>query len=798
MKKITITVFLLFIFFAGQAQYVTVSGSVAESISRQPLPRATVTIKSIGSANFTATIVADKKGDYRIALPAEGFYTMQVSYLGYNSLVKDSVNISPGNNMLLPYFLMLEQKDLAIVKVAAKKPFITMSADKIILNVAQSAIASGGNAYDVLKRAPGIAEQSDNLTFRGKSVNVLINGRPSNLSGEELKTMLGNMQASTVEKVEILPNPSSKYDAQGGSVINIVLAKNKAYGTNYVLTTGAGTGRFASANTGLDINNRNKNINIFGGLNYAHNKQYYDNESRRFLENGTLTSSEYDVRNRNNYSGKFGVDYDISKKTSVGFLINGFANYRRREVNDNSILHYTGNVFDSTANVYTTGNAVTSNLYLNGYLKKILDSTGKVITFNGDYFLYSKKWDDQFLNSYYDENGRPYLDPNYLRDNSPGQVDVYSFTVDFEQPSKKGKWETGLKSSYTTTDNNVLWETNTGLGWTKDLGKTNHFIFKENVNAFYVNRQSYVKKWTIETGVRFEQTNTVGNSVTNAQTDRNSYFDFFPNISLSKDFTTNRNFNLTYRKTIQRFGFDYVNPFIIYQNAYAYRQGNPNLKAQKDHQFSATFSLAQSILIGANYMHSIKALGASYKASATTNISTYDNFNSSDIYYFFINYNSAIFSFWQSNIVVSSGVYKLNLKKEDELKNKSQKSKPFVVINCQNNFDLKKGWSAEMFSSLQSGVTSGIFVSKGYFTIDAGLSKNFQKGKILAKLSCTDIFNTRVSDLDVNYQGVVQNKYQKTESRFLNFSVKYRFGNKNVKRNVEKRSKISDIKNRIN
>ena len=358
MKKIITLFSLLFIALCSNAQLTKLTGFVNDKISKQALPNATVSVKGKTNSNFKIIVATNSKGQFSFSAPTNNLYEIEVSYLGYTTFIKDSVDLKDENQILEPIYLQLAQKDLAAVTVAAKKPFITLSADKIILNVAQSAIASGGNAYDVLKRAPGVNEQSDNLTFRGKSINVLINGRPSNLSGEELKNLLTNMQASTVEKIEILPNPSAKYDAQGGSVVNIVLAKNKNYGTNYVLTNGIGTGRFLSANTGLDVNNRNKNINVFGAVNYAHNKQYYDSKNTRFLNNGTITSEEYDVRNRNNYSLKAGVDYDLNKKTSLGFLASGSFNYRNRAVNNNSILHYNTNLFDSTANVNTTGDAI--------------------------------------------------------------------------------------------------------------------------------------------------------------------------------------------------------------------------------------------------------------------------------------------------------------------------------------------------------------------------------------------------------------------------------------------------------
>ena len=367
------------------------------------------------------------------------------------------------------------------------------------------------------------------------------------------------------------------------------------------------------------------------------------------------------------------------------------------------------------------------------------------------------------------------MQPNFLRDNSPANVDVYSVTADYEQPTKNGALEMGFKTSFTKTDNNVLWELNNGAGWKNDFGKTNHFIYKENVNAIYVTKTTTIKKWELETGLRLEQTNTEGNSVTNNQINKRNYFDFFPNIAASFTNKKNNSLSLSYRKSIQRFGFDYVNPFIIYENAYAYRQGNPNLLPQKNHELSATVSIKNALYLGVSYIKALKALGASYKPSATTNISSYDNFNSSDFYYVFVSYGKQVLPFWQSNISASAGLYKLNIPQTST--SKKTTPNPFLSGSVQNSFTFKKGFSAELTAAFQSGIATGIFVNKGYFTMDAGVSKSFQKNKIVARVSCSDIFNTLVSNVDVNYVGVIQNKRSKTETRFLNLSVKYRFGN---------------------
>ena len=430
---------------------------------------------------------------------------------------------------------------------------------------------------------------------------------------------------------------------RAGRLLISFLSKNKSYGTNYILTNGVGTGKYVSATTGLDVNYRNNNINLYGGYIYNHNGQYFQTSSIRYLAASQLVSSEYDVRKRNGNTYKLGLDDDLNDKTSIGFLLNGYINYRNRKVDNSSVLHYDNNSIDSSSVVRTTGKAIFNSSSLNVYYKKTLDTTGKELTLNADYMRYSEQWNDDFTNNYYDAKGQEYLAPDYLKDNSPTKIKVYALSADYIQPTKRGSLEAGIKASYILTDNNIFWQTNTGTGWLTDNGKTNHFIYKENVNAGYVNYITAIKKWNAEAGLRVEQTNTIGNSVTVNETDKKNYVSWFPSISVGYTIDKNNVVGFTYRKSIERFGFDYVNPFVLYQNQYAYKQGNPKLEPQIDQQFSFNYTLQQSIIIGVDYTHATKALGVSYLSMSDTTISTYANFKGNDMLYGYINYTKNTF-----------------------------------------------------------------------------------------------------------------------------------------------------------
>jgi len=798
--KLRVLITVAVIFFTADfctAQTINVKGQVLDADRKLPLANATIIVKSLSEKSFLKAEITGIDGLYTLFVPRPGFYTIEVSCTGYATQVKDSVLIDEQHNSIPAFSLTTAVKDLKGVTVKAKTPYLILKSDKIVLNVAQSPIASSGNAYDALKNAPGIIAQGDQLNFRGKSINVLVNGRPSNLTGEDLVSMLNNLQASGIEKIEILPTPSSKYEATGAVVVNIILAKNKSFGTSYVLTTGIGTGKFIRGNTGLDFNNRNKKTNVYGGLSFNHEKQYFKTTVARYVSNGIISSNEYEVRKRNNTAAKIGLDYDINKQNSFGILINGYLNYRDRDVTNTASLHYSGNTADSASKVFTNGRAVFKNPSINLYYKTILDSTGKELTFNADYLNYNKSWYDDFVNRYYNAYGEEYISPDYLKNSSPANINVYSLTADYTIPTKKAKWEIGIKTAYTITDNDIVWQTNTGAGWKIDAGKTNHFIYKENVNAAYVNYIRSIKKWNLQTGLRVEQTNTKGLLVTAQQSNSKSYIDFFPFLQASFIKNANNEFGFSYRKSIQRFGFEFVNPFIIYQNQYAYSKGNPDLLPQINHAFSINYLLKQGLMFGIEYSHAVKSLGVSYASQNNVTVSSYANFKGSDVGYLYLNYSKKIAQVWQMNAYVYGGYFKYNVN-TGSYKQQQQSQNPFYGVQLSNNLAFKKGFSAECAISYRSTLVSGIFEMKPYYYADAGVAKSLLKSKLMLKLSVSDIFNTQKIKMHTDYQAVVSDKNVKTESRFLKLTARLSFGNKNVRNKKERSSKLSDIKNRIN
>ncbi|MBS1565126.1 MAG: outer membrane beta-barrel protein, partial [Bacteroidetes bacterium] len=400
------------------------------------------------------------------------------------------------------------------------------------MNVAQSPMAAGENIYESIKRIPGITDQSG-LQFRNKSVTVYINDRPTAMSGEDLVTYLSAMPSNTVERVDVITNPPAKYDAAGRIIVNIILAKNKNYGTSGTLTGGVGAGRYGRYNSGFTLSWRAKNINIYGGADAAQARVLGDLHSDRYINAGNVIAEDQrTVTTALTGSFRLGLDYDINKRSSAGFLLKGVAANRDKDISNRSLLHYFSGAADSLSMVTTDNHSTVFAPSMNIYYKTQVGKNNGQLSVNADLYQYSKKWNDDFNTRFFDTDGKEYQPAYLLRDQSPANNSIRSFSADYSFKKGKISYETGLKSVFTSTDNDVKWESFTGGQWTNDAIKSNHFIYHENINAAYISMSATIKKFNVQLGLRAEQTNTEGNSMTLGRKDRNSYLSFFPSVDI--------------------------------------------------------------------------------------------------------------------------------------------------------------------------------------------------------------------------------------------------------------------------
>lgn len=682
------------------------------------------------------------------------------------------------------------------ITISSKKEFIEQGAGKITLNMAASPVAAGGNAYEALLRAPGMFEQQDNLQFRGKSVLVLINGRPSNLSGQELKAMLTATPAGGVEKVEILTTPPARYDAQGDVVINIKLVKNKSFGTNATLTAGAGWGNYGRYNGGVLANHRNKKVNAYASYDLLQNTLYNKTDLRRTMDAQTLIrESDFTSYKRFNHSYRAGVDYEIDKLATAGVMARGLLLYRDRNSTNQVVKDNIHNGIDSFSRVFTGGRTSVNNISVNAYYTKQLNSKGKELTVNADYFSYDKSWKDQVSTIYSDENGLAYQPEYLLRNNSPSSITIYGLSADYTHSVKEGKITAGLKTSINRSDNNAGWEFLDGNNWKTDVLRSNHFIYQENIYAGYVSLNRKIKKWSLETGLRAEHTFTEGNSRTLGQKNSNRYFKLFPSAAVQYQLSQDQQFGVSYRRKINRFGFDVMNPFTTYVSQYSYIQGNPAIRPSFSDNIGLSHTYKNKLVTSIDYSHISDVLAPVFKKDPGSEvvISTQDNLRRAGQLSLSVSYMEQLFKGKWSMTNTIGAVY-AGISDPDGLDKKTTTTGAY--FNMTNLLTFKQGWTAEVSGSYFSALTVGVMHFRPQGSLNIGVSKAILKNNGRLTFNITDLLNVQEYHYTVSSFGVTSAAGVKPETRAARLTFTWKFGNKNVKAGKTRRTGIEEEKQR--
>jgi len=780
----------------------SLSGTVADSLGRQALPFATVVLQAATDAKAVLSTITNEQGAFRFEAVPAGSYQLQVRYLGYKVAAPVAVAVTSDHATALPPVLLAaDRKALGTVTVTATRPFIEQQAGKLVLNVAASPIAAGGTAYDVLGRAPGVLESSGSFTLRGKTVLVLLDGKTTNLSGDELKTLLGSMPANTLDKVEVIANPSARYDAQGGAVLNIVTTKSRKLGTNGTATLGVGAGEYGRYNAGLSLNHRTEKLNVYGSLDRLEN-QVYNTTSAVRTAAGELTIAENgrEVRHNQSNSGKLGLDYELSPKSSAGVLLKGMLNTRDRDVQNLARLSQaTTGAPLSASQVSTDGTARFVSPSVNVYYKTKLDSLGKrTLSLNADYFGYAKDWRNDYatrqLGAALQETGPASL----LRDNSPARNSVRSASADYAQPLYQGTLEAGLKTTATVTDNDIRWEQAAAVGqpWAVDLGKTNHFIYRENINAAYGTFARTVQKVDLQVGLRAEQTNTTGTSLTTGQATDRSYFNLFPSLSAQYNKSEKVQLGFAYSRKIDRFAFGIVNPFVTYLSQYRYMQGNPNIQPSYAHNFEFTHSYNSLLTTSISYGYHTNVLVESYQKNDATQvvISSFQNFGSAET----VSASTTLMKPWLEGkwmTVTTLGLEYAKVNGGGAVGVNA--ARPSAYLSSNHTLKLPYGLKAEVSAMYMSPMSFGGVAFRSRFMSSFGVSKSLLHDAATLTLNVTDLFNTQQNRYDVLAGGVNSTNLDKIESRFVKLNFSYKFGNQRVKASQRRSTGIEAEKSRM-
>ncbi|HMH21896.1 MAG TPA: TonB-dependent receptor, partial [Puia sp.] len=482
---------------------------------------------------------------------------------------------------------------LGQVTVTGKRPLTEQKIDRLVINVDAAVTNAGATALEVLEKAPGVTVDKDgHISLKGKQgVLLMMDGKPTYLSGTDLSNLLSSMNANQLDQIEIMTNPPAKYDAAGNSgIINIKTKKNRPRGFNGSFTVGYAQGKYWKTNSSLNLNYRNGSYNLFMNYSFSENRGFTDlHILRRYLAtDGKTVNSIFDEptylnRKIANNNLKLGMDYFLSSRTTLGVVATGFISPRIFDGFSSGYLQDGLGHTDSTTYTSSLNNSRVVNGAVNLNFRHSFDSTHE-LTADADYIRYKSTNPQLYGNTTYYPDGT-LASSNQLKGDLPSTIDIWSGKMDYSQALKKGlKLEGGWKSSLVETRNAANYFNLSGGNWVPDYGKTNDFNYRENINALYLNLNREIGKWSFQGGLRYENTNYTGHQTGNPQKPDSSfthqYNSLFPTGFVSWQADKNDQFTLSAGRRIDRPAYQDLNPFLFFINQYTYNQGNPFLRPQ--------------------------------------------------------------------------------------------------------------------------------------------------------------------------------------------------------------------------
>jgi hypothetical protein len=761
----------------------------------QPLPYTTVLLKHVKDSVLVKGELSAADGGCAFDQIGQGQYFLQVSLMGYTPYNSANFTLDGGQSPLKLPAIALKQssKSLQGVTVTAQRPFIERKEGATVLNVESSVAATGGNALDVLKRAPGVQiDQDDNVLLKGSAgVTIMIDGKLTYLSGEQLSNLLKSLPAETISQIEIITSPSAKYDAAGNSgIINIKTKKGTLTGVNGTLNAGIGEGHYPIYNLGGNVNWRTKQFNAFATYNYA-NRQFFNR--RQLLhwvhDNDTiqtLDSRVYAARQFISNNFKAGVDYFLTPKQTLGVMVQGFRNqFMGRENNFTYIS--TMDVPDSTLHTGThVHNHYDGTTYDLNY-KAELDSLGKEFTLDGtlvkDHFVR-----DIHLNDTMSYPAKPGVsDPHGVRNNTLTNITIKSLKADLVLPfNKDTKLEAGVKGSWVTTDNILAYDSLVGGKYENAITQSNEFIYTENVYAAYGLFKKNFKHDNFQLGLRLENTQSDGYSVTLQSRVKRNYTDLFPTVSAEHIFPDSNKVGISYSRRISRPDYDDLNPFIWFIDKYTYGRGNPYLKPQYSNIIELSYTFKQKYIAAFNY-RVINGVMMEYldQDTVTKIVTSYErNYQQNIAYSLALTIPVDPFKWWNitNNINVNYNYYKL----KDSTLNLGNASIVAVEYNTTHTFTLPNNWKAEITAYYNSPHVWGVFHARSQSNISIGVQKAVMDKKLTLKLNVNDVFNQEQFIGRVKYNGLDMYIHNRWQNQSVNFSVAWNFGNSNIKGAADK------------
>ena len=770
----------------AQETATTLTGKiVSEAV---PMEFVNIVLLDWATKKIVTGAVTDADGAFSFAI-APGTYAVKASFLGYQNYESDAIKVGSDTMQTIPLINLKQDGKLlneVVVEATTKKPLIQLQSDKIVMNVENSVLSEGNTALELLEKAPGVMVDNDgNISLRGKQgVTIMINDKKTYLSQQQLTNLLKGTSSSSISAVEVITNPSAKYDAAGNAgVINIKLKKNARNGFNGSVNANYGRGRKNRFGRGLNLNYKIGKYNFYGSYD-----QYYRGESetftfdRNFYTDATgqtldKFSNQYSVTDEplktNNF--KAGLEYDLSENTFVGFKVSGdIGSYTNNSMSENKVRSAdTSLLSDALTNNHN--HSKWNSMSYNGSFLHKFDSAKQEISADVDY-THSRFRDNALLATQFNPTPVQQAYESTRRGMTPSSTSIFVAKADYVYRVKeKLSFEAGWKSSFVKSDNDVRYDTISGGNWTIDQGTTNHFIYKEQIHAGYINYKQNFGFIDVQAGLRAEHTIAEGNQVTMQSTVKRNYTQLFPSLFLKKNLGEAHTVQLSYSRRIDRPDYYDLNPFRFFRDPFIFYEGNPYLQPELTHSIEWGYSFRSKHMINFFYSTTSDVIVDAITQIDNTNttILRSENLSTRKNYGLSLTSSIKLTRWWDSSNFLN--LYRNEFSGEQNETDVATGIWSYT-INSQNSLKLTKGLSSEFSFQYNSRSIYSTFERKDFFVVSAGIQKKLFSDKATVKLAVNDIFKSRRFYRNMQFNNINMKENINLDSRILNVSFTYNFG----------------------
>lgn len=751
---------------------------------------ATTALYALADSTVAQAESTDDDGRFNLKNIPDGEYFLVVTMLGYLDEQVSNISFPKDNRKNFDLTISEDAETLSTVEVTAKAPLLEQRPDRLIVNVENNITSMNSSLLDVMKKVPGMLVIGDKLSMAGqRNITILINGKTTKYM--DVQSLLKDLPGDNIKKVEVIHQPGAEFEAEGtGPIINIILKKNSLFGTNGSLSAGVAKGENWRNRTTLNLSHYQGKLNINGGIGFRRNAWYERLDIVRFVGDDKYTQSSEDPDFSNVWRGNLSVDYDITERHRIGAASRYVQSKRDYTITNTTDIDFASDELDDLRLLTNNFDEGTWQLFtLNPYYIFEIDTSGQKLNVDFNYVEI-------------ENNGMTTLQPDevLIGEFFPGQLydrigdtKIYTASVDYKYPfSKNIDMQIGGRYNKADLDNNLMsFDENISGEWVENLRQSNHFLFDETIWAGYGKMNWLYGKWSGTAGLRYEDSESIGYSITLDSTQKRDIKKLFPSGSLSREITKQLGATFSYSYRIDRPRYSNLNPFVYYLDPFTYELGNPILAPALTHStkfsltydkqpfFNVEYKVTDDIMV--EVTNQDDETGETYLT--TENFDKFYNFNVS--LFFPLDFIPKVTGY--GGFIANRGKYE-----SDYLDQQFVSTVWDYTAFIQSEFKLPLEINAELGGWWNSGGQDGIIRGEWLYGVSTGISREFLDDKLRLSFGVENFLN-RFFHGKIEYANMNLDIVSSWDAPVYNFQATYKFGNQHMKSKDKHKSSASDM-----